>query len=180
MVVNYITEENIISHFEYIYTPKKLESHLTNFIVYDLETHNTDRTRHYVFCFYRLSKLAGKYNHDSTPYEIGKWRNDTVAFCGDNCVSKTLDFFLKIEGEERKLKNLPVEYNLQLHAHNGSGFGIWVILKNLDSDKHIDNIIKNSKGTIKLKVFNGWIEKISPFPQYLLFRCGRTHLIYSL
>ena len=40
---NFITEENVKSHFEYIYKPKKIESHLTNFIVYDLETHNTDR-----------------------------------------------------------------------------------------------------------------------------------------
>ena len=46
---------------------KKIDSHLTNFIVYDLETHNTDRARPYVFCFYRLSKLAGRYNRDLTP-----------------------------------------------------------------------------------------------------------------
>ena len=38
----------------------KTESHLTNFIVYDLETHFTDRARPYVFRFYRLSELAGK------------------------------------------------------------------------------------------------------------------------
>ena len=55
VVDNYITEENVKSHFEYIYKPKKNESHLTNFIVYDIETHNTDRARPYVFSFYRLS-----------------------------------------------------------------------------------------------------------------------------
>ena len=60
MVDNYITEENVNSHFKYEYKPKKIESHLANFIVYDLETHNTDRARPYVFCFYRLGKLAGK------------------------------------------------------------------------------------------------------------------------
>ena len=51
----FITEENVKSHFEYIYTPKK-QSHLTTFITYDLETHITARARPYVFCFYRLSK----------------------------------------------------------------------------------------------------------------------------
>ena len=61
-----ITEENVKSHFKYEFIPKKIESHLTNFIVYDLETHNTDRARAYVFCFYRLSKLAGRYNRDLT------------------------------------------------------------------------------------------------------------------
>ena len=47
----FITEENVKSHFQYIYKPNKMESHLTNFITYDLETHNTDRARPYVFCF---------------------------------------------------------------------------------------------------------------------------------
>ena len=42
IVDKYITEQNVNSHFEYINKPKKIESHLTNFIVYDLETLNTD------------------------------------------------------------------------------------------------------------------------------------------
>ena len=41
IVDNYITEENVNSHFKYEYIPKKFDSHLTNFIVYDIETHNT-------------------------------------------------------------------------------------------------------------------------------------------
>ena len=68
----YITEENVTSHFKYECILEKIESHLTNFIVYDLETHNTDRARPYVFCFYRLSKLAGTYNRDLTSDEIDK------------------------------------------------------------------------------------------------------------
>ena len=64
MVVNYITEENVKSHFEYIYSPKEFESHLTNFITYDLETHNEDRARPYVFNFYRLKNLSGRFNRD--------------------------------------------------------------------------------------------------------------------
>ena len=54
IVDKYIIEEKVKSHFEYIYKPKKLESHLNKFIVYDLETHNTDRARPYVLCFYPL------------------------------------------------------------------------------------------------------------------------------
>ena len=60
MVDNFITEENVISHFKYEFIPKKIESHLSNFIVYDLETHNTDRARPYNMTFYRLSKIAGR------------------------------------------------------------------------------------------------------------------------
>ena len=62
IVDNYITAENVQSHFKYEFIPKKIESHLNNFIVYDLETHNTDRAIPYLFCFYRLSNLAGRYN----------------------------------------------------------------------------------------------------------------------
>ena len=73
MVDSFITEGNVNSHFKYEFIPKKIESHLTNFIVYDLQTHNTDRARPYCISFYRLSKLAGRYNQDLTPYEIDKF-----------------------------------------------------------------------------------------------------------
>ena len=65
-----ITEENLKSHFKYEFIPKIKGSHLTNFIVYDLETHITDRARPYVFSFDRLSKLAGRYNRNLTTDEI--------------------------------------------------------------------------------------------------------------
>ena len=160
VVDNYITEEIVTSHFKYEFIRKKIESHLTNFIVYDLETHNTDRARLYVFCFYRSSKLAGRYNRDLTPNELEKCRKDTIAFDGDKCVEKVLDFCLKLKGEERKLKNKIVEYNLQLHAHNGSSFDTWIILNNLPCDEHIvGDIIKNGNGIIELKVFKGLIDK---------------------
>ena len=73
-----MTEENVNSHFQDEFKPKEIESHLTNFIVYDLETHNTDRARPYVFCFYRLSKLAGLYNRFLTPCELEKCKTDTL------------------------------------------------------------------------------------------------------
>ena len=181
IVDNYITEENVNSHFKYEFTPKKIDSHLTNFIVYDLETHNTDRARPYNMTFYRLSKIAGRYERDPTQEELKKSIDDTIAFAGDNCINNALDYCLKLKGEERKVKNKVVEYNLQMHAHNGSGFDTWIILNNLPCDKHIVDIIKNGKGIIELKVFNGPIYKnIKQFPQYLHFRCGMTHLNYSL
>ena len=181
-VDNYITEENVNSHFKYEFIPKKIESHLTNFIVYDLETHNTNRARPYNMTFYRLSKIAGRYERDPTPEELQKSINDTIAFSGDNCINNALDYLLKLKGEERKVNNKIVEYNLQLHAHNGSGFDTWIILNNLRCDKHIvGDIIKNGKGIIELKIFNGLIYKNNKqIPQYLHFRCGMTHLNYSL
>ena len=64
-----------------------------------------------------------------------------------------------------------------MHAHNGSGFDTWIVLNSLDCDKGIVNVIKNGKGIIESKVFNGYIEKNKKqIPQYLHFRCGMTHL----
>ena len=181
MVNNYITEENVTSHFKYEFIPKKIESHLTNFIVYVLETHNTDRARPYNMTFYRLSKIPGRYNRDLTPDEIDKCKKDTIAFMGAECISNALDFCLKLKGDERKVNNKIVEYNLQLHAHNGSGFHTWIILNNLPCDKHIVDIIKNGKGFISLKIFNGYIcNGKKQIPQNLIFSCGMTHLSYSL
>ena len=137
IVDNYITEENVNSHFKYEFIPKKIESHLTNFIVYDLETHNTDRARPYNMTFYQSSKIAGRYERDPTQEELKKSIKDTIDFAGDNCINNPLDFLLKFKGEERKVNNKIVEYNLQLHAHNGSGFDTWIISNNLPCDKHI-------------------------------------------
>ena len=159
IVDNYITDENVSSQFLYEYKPKKNESHLTNFIVYDLETHNTDRTRPYCISFYRLSKLAGRYDRDPTKNELKKALQDTIAFAGDKCISNALDYCLKLEGEGYKINNKVVEYNFQMHAHNGRGFDTWIVLNNLDCDKRIVNVIKNGKGMIELKVFNCFIEK---------------------
>ena len=182
IVDNFITEENVNSHFKYEFIPKKIESHLSNFIVYDLETHNTKRARPYNMTFYRLSKIAGRYERDPTREELQKSIDDTIAFMGDDCINTALDYCLKFKGEERKVNNKIVEYNLQMVAHNGSGFDTWIILNNLRCDKHIvGDIIKNGKSIIELKVFNGLIYKNNKqIPQYLHFRCGMTHLNYSL
>ena len=181
IVDNSMTEENVNSHFKYEFIPKKIESHLTNFNVYDLEALNIDRARPYNMTFYRLSKISGRYERDPTQEELQKSIKDTIAFDGENCINNALDFCLKLKGDERKVKNKIVDYNLQMHAQNGSGFDTWIVLKNLPCDKHIVNIIKNDKGIIEMKVFNGFIEKNkTKIPQYLHFRCGTTHLNYSL
>ena len=180
IVDNYITKENVESHFEYIYKPKKIERLLTIFVTYDLETQNTDRARPNVFSFYRLSKISG--SRDQAGEELDKCKKDSIAFHGDNCVETAFDFCSKLKGEERKdNKGKVLEYSLQLHAHNGSGSDTWVVLNNLSCDKRIVNIIKNGKGNIELQVFNGYIEKNrKQITQYLHFRCGMTHLNYSL
>ena len=138
VVDKYITEEHVNSHVKHEFIPKKFETHLTNFIVYILETHNTDRARPYNRTFYRLSKLAGRYERDPSQEELQKSIKDTLSFVGVNCIGNAMEFWLKVKGEERKKI---VEYNLQLFAHNGSVFDTWIILNNLPCDKLIVDII---------------------------------------
>ena len=81
-------------------------------------------------------------------------------FDGEKCVSSALDFCLKLKGKQQKVRNNTiVEYHLQLHAHNESGFDTWIILNNLTCDKHIVDIIKTGKSIISLRVFNSFTEK---------------------
>ena len=105
IVDNYISEENVNSHFKNEFTPTKTESHPTNFTVYDLETHNTDRAISYCISFYRLNEISGRYKRDQTREELDKCKKDTIVFDGGNCISNGLEFCLKLKGEERKVKN---------------------------------------------------------------------------
>ena len=159
---------------------QKIDSHLTNFIVCDLETFNTDRARPYNMTFYRLSKKAGRYKRDPTQEELKKSNKDTIAFVGDKCVSNAFDSLLKFKGEERKVKNKNVEHRFHLHAHESIGFDTSIILNNPPCDKHIVDINKNGKGIISLKIFNGYIgNNKKQIPQNLIFRCGLIFLLYS-
>ena len=59
-------------------------------------------------------------------------KKDTIAFDGDKCVETALDFCLKLKEEKRKdNKNEILECNLQLLAHNASGFDTRIVLNSL-------------------------------------------------
>ena len=109
------------------------------------------------FLFFRLIKVSGKSDRDLTPYEIEKCKKDTTVYDEQDCFTKALYFVLKIEGEERKYKNRIVEYNLQLHAHNGSGFDTLIKLNKLPFGKRLVDNIKNGESKIKRKVLIGYV-----------------------
>ena len=92
---NFITDENVKSHFKYELIRMKIDPRLTDLIVYDLKTHNTDRARPHCISFHRLCKLADRYNRDLTQYEFDECKKDTITFDVDNRVSIDLDFCLK-------------------------------------------------------------------------------------
>ena len=86
-----------------------------------------------------------------------------------------LDHVLSFKGEPKKVKNRIVENNLFLIAHNGSGFGSYVVLNNLPQWRSVVKLIKNGVGIVSLKIFNGNVDQNKKIPQYVHFRCGRKN-----
>ena len=60
VVDNVTSDKHVKSFIKYQYKLKKVQSQLTNMIVYDIETFNTDRAVPFAIAIYRLSKLSGK------------------------------------------------------------------------------------------------------------------------
>ena len=50
-----------------------------------------------------------KNNQDLTPEESEKCEKDTIVFNRDNCITKMLDYLLKLKGDEKKLGHRAVE-----------------------------------------------------------------------
>ena len=81
VIDNDISDKHVKSFFKYEYKPKKFQSQLTNMLVHDIETFNTDRAVSYDNCIYRLGKISGKYyNQDITDQEFEKFRKDCIVF----------------------------------------------------------------------------------------------------
>ena len=68
-VHNVLSDKLVTSFFKYEYKPKKVQPQLTNMIVYDIETFNTDRVVLYANCIYGFKKISGKYYRDITEKE---------------------------------------------------------------------------------------------------------------
>ena len=107
-----ISEKHVKSFNKYKYKPKKVQSQLTNMIVYDLETLNTDRAIPYANCIYRLSKISRKYNRDTTQAEHENFKKDCIVSKGKNSVNEKLDYVLQFKGEPKRVNNKTVKYNL--------------------------------------------------------------------
>ena len=124
-----MTDKHAKGFSKYEYKPKNVQSRLTNMIVYDFETCNTDRDNPYSICIQKLSKISDKFNRDITQRESERCRNDCIVFKGTNCLNDMLDSVLEFTGEAKRVNNKFVKYNLYLIAHNGSGFDNSVVYK---------------------------------------------------
>ena len=65
-----ISDEHVKSFIKSEYKPKKVQSHLSNRIFFDLELFNTSRAVPYAVNNYKLNKRSGKCNRDITRRKI--------------------------------------------------------------------------------------------------------------
>ena len=99
---NVLSDKHIKSFVEYEYNPEKVQSPLTEKIVYDLETYKKDRAVPSCSCYYKLSKVSDKYHRDITEKVYQKILYDCVVFKVNGCSKEMLDHFLWFKGEAKK------------------------------------------------------------------------------
>ena len=128
-----------------------------------------------------------KYSSDLTKEEIQKYLDDMRIFDGEDCIEKMFKKLRDVKGEPKKIekngKEIIVEYELKMIAHNGSGLDSWIILDNLPEWARITSMIKTGKGIINMKIYNGMCDVKSNSkgkPQYLIFNCSANHMKSSL
>ena len=79
---NVISDKHIKSFIKYEYKPEKVQSQLTNMIIYDLKPFNTDRVVPYANFMYRKRKISSKKNRDIIDQDYEKCRKDCFVFKG--------------------------------------------------------------------------------------------------
>ena len=159
------SDKHVKSFIKYEYKPKKFPSQLTNMIVYDLETFNTDKAVRYASCIYGLSKISGKYNRDITQGEYEKCRRDCIVFKGTVSNIEMLHYVLQFEGEATEINNKTVKNKLYLLAHRESGFDSYVVLNNLPQWRTVVILIKNGSGIVSLKIIKCYVDQAKKIPQ---------------
>ena len=179
VVDNFISDKHVKSYINNEYKPKKVQSQLTNMIVYDIETFSTIKCVPYANCIYRLSKISGKNSRNISEKDYQKCLNDCIVFKGLDNINEMLDSVLQYKGEPKRINNKIVKHNLYLIAHKGSGFDSYVVLNNLPQWRTV-KLIKNGSGIVSLQIFNGYVDQNKKIPQYVHLRCGLLHIKDSL
>ena len=167
------SHDNVDNYFKYELKPKKIESQISNVIVYDIETYDKNKDVPNWVSLDWLGKIAEWHNRDLTNEEYKKCKTDTNFFDENDRIEKMMDWLSGFKGEPTKLNGRIVEYKLQLKAHNGSGFDKWVVLNILSSWYGILNFIRIGKTIISLKVLKRNVKLFKKVvSQFIKFRNG--------
>ena len=105
VVDNVISDKHVKSFIKIEYKPKKVQSQLTNVIVYDKESFSTIKFSPYSNSIYRLRKISGKFNQDITEKEYQKCLNDCIVFKGLDNINEKLVYVLKFKGEPKRVNS---------------------------------------------------------------------------
>ena len=111
VVDDVVSDKHVESFIKYDYKHKKVQSLLTNIVVFDLETLNKVRAVPFCSCIYKLRKISGKYNRDISEEENQKCLNDCIVFKGIDCIKGMLGVPV-FKRKAKKIKSEIGEYNL--------------------------------------------------------------------
>ena len=103
LVVIVISDKHVKSYIKYEYKPEKVQSQLTSFNVYDIETFNTVKCVPYANCIFRISEISGKMYRDLSNKEYQKRSIDCIVLKRLDNINKMLDYVLQFKGEPKKL-----------------------------------------------------------------------------
>ena len=99
IVDNFISDKHVKGFIKNETKSEKVQSQLTNLIIYHSETFNTDRAIPYVYCIYGLRELSGKCNRDIFDRECEERRKDCIVFKGTDCIFEMLNYVLQFKKE---------------------------------------------------------------------------------
>ena len=102
VVDNVISDKLVKSFIKDEYRLKNAQPQLTNMIVYDLETTNTDKAVPFGYCICRLNKISGKNIRDITEREYENFTKDCIVFKETDSNNEMLDYVLQFKGEAEK------------------------------------------------------------------------------
>ena len=167
VVGSVLSDQHVKSFNKSEYKPTKVQSQLTNMVVYDIETFETIKYVPYPNCILRLSKISNEYSRDITKLENEKCKNDCIVFKGLDNINERLNNVLQFKEEPKRTNSKIVKNNIYLIAHKGNGFDGYVLLNDLPQWRTVVNLIKNGSGFVSLKMFNSYVDSVKKIPQYV-------------
>ena len=170
-----ISDKHVKSLIKDEYKPKYVKSQLTNIVLYDIETFNTDKAIPYANCIYGLSKNSGIYIRDITDREYEICRKDCIVFKGTENYNEMLDHVLQVKEKPEKVNNIISKFNILKLANKVSGFDSFLALNNLPQRRTVVSSIQNGSGILSRKISNGYVNQNKKVPQYVHFRYSRVH-----
>ena len=104
-------------------------------------------------CIYKLSKISGNFDRDTTDQEYENCKKDCIVFKGTHSINEKIDHVLQFKGEFKRVDNKLFNYYMYLFAHNGLSCDLYLALNDLPLWKTVVSLIKNGSEIVSINIF---------------------------